>query len=77
MLLPGSRALRDRQAERVVVVDHGGDHRADVVGSHVRPKTQEERHPPLAAITDPETSDAARKRFLALGGEIAAGKNRW
>jgi hypothetical protein len=31
----------------------------------------------LAAITDPETSDAARKRFLALGDEIAAGKNRW
>ena len=31
----------------------------------------------LASITHPETSETTKKRFLALGGEIAAGKNRW
>jgi len=30
-----------------------------------------------AAVMDYETLDATRKRFLALGSEIAAGKNRW
>jgi hypothetical protein len=31
----------------------------------------------LAAVTDPENCDAARGRFLAIGADVTAGKNKW
>ena len=40
VLLPGAGALDDLQAQRVVVVGDGGQHRADVVHRHLGPKPQ-------------------------------------
>ncbi|HJZ57382.1 MAG TPA: hypothetical protein VKE74_20605 [Gemmataceae bacterium] len=31
----------------------------------------------LASVADPEKAAAARKRFLALGADVAAGKSKW
>ena len=31
----------------------------------------------LAAVTDPETADATRRRFLARGADVATGKSKW
>jgi hypothetical protein len=41
VLLPYSRALHDLLPQRVVVVGHRREHRADVFGLHIRPKFQQ------------------------------------
>lgn len=31
----------------------------------------------VAAVTEPEAADATRARFLSIGADVTAGKNRW
>ena len=50
VLLPRSRALHKLQAQRIVMIGHGGEHQANILDQHIRAKLQDQGNAPPASL---------------------------